>query len=64
MVDLSQCIDAGDAPASDCLGLRELVAAIEARGLVEALWDRAIRVLDDFAAGVVTTKRWRAFWKR
>jgi Ca-activated chloride channel family protein len=51
--------------------VRELVAAIEAGGDVDALWERAVRVLDAFLGGGAVggggdapSAGRRAFWKR
>ena len=49
---------------SDFSALRALVDAIEESGAVDPLWDTALRVLDDFAAGTGAPKKHRTFWKR
>jgi Ca-activated chloride channel family protein len=44
--------------------LRELAAAIEAGGDVDALWARALGVLEAFSAGTAPQQPRGAFWKR
>jgi hypothetical protein len=44
--------------------VRDLVAAIEAGGDVDALWRDAVRVLDAFLGGGASAPERRAFWKR
>jgi Ca-activated chloride channel family protein len=51
-------------PPPEFSALRALVDAIEAGGAVDPLWDTALRVLDDFAAGTGAPKKHRTFWKR
>ena len=51
-------------PAAKFDVLRELVAAIEAGVTVNVLWDKALQVLDYFAAGNGASKNQRTFWKR
>jgi Ca-activated chloride channel family protein len=52
-------------PRSAFSSLRALVIAVQAGGPVGPVWDEALRVLDDFAAGTgYQEKNRRAFWKR
>jgi Ca-activated chloride channel family protein len=44
--------------------VRELVDAIEAGGDVDALWQRAVRVLDAFLGGAPSAPERPPFWKR
>ena len=51
-----------DVASSAFAALKKLVKAIRAGGSVDQLWDRAVKVLDEFAAGAAKPKR-RPFWK-
>jgi Ca-activated chloride channel homolog len=63
LVALVHVLGAGGVPPSALSSLAALIADIETDGNPAALWDKALRVLDDFAIGSSPRRRF-AFWKR